>query len=333
MNSKTVYDETHGWQSLNGYQTYNCTFRGGRKRAMEEFVERSGLNIVGHTLPANAQFRSIRFDAFYTAYIHTTPMVISWEREYVTSRRRFMFVLVNSGNVEVRTETGSVSTPTGAVAIVFPGSGKVHIEAKTPSEIVCFSFDKDEIRPIDLKPESVTALLSDSPVFRASYSYLCGIVHSPESAEIGSAQVLRELTRNVARALTLESSSTAPKENTLAQIQQQIELRYQSASFNVDKLAQEIGLSRRTLERACSDEGLSLSDEIRLHRTRHALHLILEQPGMRLQEIATESGFTSAEVMRRAFLRNYGSTPAQLRKTAIPNGQPLTHSAVAKARL
>lgn len=310
------FDEVHGWSTLRGYKTFSHPIPGDDKQSARDVLWSMGLELTSQSTPSNTRIKGLRFNAYLIARVHTTALAVSWSRMRLPARRRFLYIFVGKGTVEVKGDAKTISAPEGGLGIIFPGSSEAVINIRSDAELVFFSFDMNEIRPLEIKSSSPSNLRAESPVFRAAYAYLCGVAHSPENAEIGSTQVLRELTREVARAISLEVLSGVQSLDTLTHAQQIIERRFRSVSFTIEDLALEIGLSRRSLERACADQGLSLADELRTRRTHHAFHLLPEQPYLPLQEIATQSGFGSTEVMRRAFLRYYGDSPAAIRKVS-----------------
>ncbi len=312
----TEFDEVHGWTSLSGYQTFNFRLSGADAESEAKVLRTTGFEIIDQQVPAKTSVKGLRFNAFSVAHVHVTPMTVTWNRTRASARRRYMFVLVNKGTVQLRGAATTAIAPSGGIGLVYPGASQAVIEIKSDSEMVFFSFDQNEIRPFQIADASVGTLRTDSPVFRAAFAYITGIVDSPDDTDVGSSQVLRELTREVARALSLEASSTAPAMDTVAHARQLIERRYRSVTFTTGDLAAELGLSRRSLERACAEQETSLTDELRARRARHARHLLPEQPHLPLQEIATLSGFSSVEVMRRAFSRYYGDSPSAIRKVA-----------------
>nr|WP_244964317.1 helix-turn-helix domain-containing protein [Pseudoclavibacter helvolus] len=88
-----------------------------------------------------------------------------------------------------------------------------------------------------------------------------------------------------------------------------------SASFTANDVARELGVVRRTLDRAYAREGLSISDKLRLQRARRARQLLIRHPSLSLRDIAEQSGFSSPQVMRRALDRYYEAAPAAIRRS------------------
>ncbi|MBP2411508.1 AraC-like DNA-binding protein [Arthrobacter stackebrandtii] len=317
----TDFNEVHGWASLSGYKTFKFHLSGENRKVEEKILKFSALEIIDQQVPANTYVKGLRFNAFAVAHIRVSPMTVVWNRKRLSSQRRHMFVLVNKGTVQLRGDATTAIAPEGGVGVVFSGSSSAVIEITSDTEMAFFSFDQNEIRPLAFSSAEVGNIRTDSPIFRAAYAYICGVVDSPDDQDVGSSQVLRELTREVARALALEASSVAPVMDTVAHARQVIERRYRAIAFTPGDVADEIGLSRRSLERACADQDISLADELRARRTSHARHLLPERPHLPLSEIASLSGFSSVEVMRRAFWRFYGESPSTIRKNPVATAE------------
>jgi transcriptional regulator GlxA family with amidase domain len=92
--------------------------------------------------------------------------------------------------------------------------------------------------------------------------------------------------------------------------------------LSVDVLADRVAMSARDFARALAQE-LGTTPARYLIRLRvEAARRLLEQTDKSLTQVATASGFASADVMRRAFLRALGTTPRRYRRHfhAAPTG-------------
>src|SRR5258708_8071898 len=88
------------------------------------------------------------------------------------------------------------------------------------------------------------------------------------------------------------------------------------ASLSVERLAEAAHLSPRQFSRAFqAATGRSPAKAIKTRRSEPA-RVLLEQGHDSIDDIARESGFTSRDHMRRAFLRTYGQPPQGLRRQA-----------------
>ncbi len=88
------------------------------------------------------------------------------------------------------------------------------------------------------------------------------------------------------------------------------------SSLSVERLAEVAHLSPRQFSRAFqAATGRSPAKAIESLRAE-AARVMLEQGHDSIDDVARESGFTSRDHMRRAFLRTYGQPPQTLRRQA-----------------
>lgn len=294
------------------YQVFDFAFYGEQNRSPDDVVTSTGLKIVDYAEPAELLVRALRFDGFVAAHATTRPVTLLWPRTRPAAHHRCLFVFINRGTIEFKGDAVTIPPAPSGVGVVFPGDTPVEICITTDAELILFSFDKDAIAPVEVSPALITNISPRSPVFRAAYSYLYGAVRSPQSQGSASAHVLRELTRDVARAISLESLRATSQDDVVTRARAVIEENFASPSFNIVDITAQLQLSRRSLERAFAKRGTSLSNEIRARRARHAHHLSHTDPDMLLAEVARHSGFNSTEVLRRALLR-YFPRPSTVR--------------------
>ncbi len=88
--------------------------------------------------------------------------------------------------------------------------------------------------------------------------------------------------------------------------------------IDVEDVAREVSMTRRTLERRFRDAlGRTPGEEIRRQRLRRARRLI-SGTDLPLARIALDSGFATQSAMGRAFRRRYGTTPDAFRRQSAP---------------
>lgn len=307
-------DRLPGRTSFDEFNAGDYVIDGGRFSRGDEFVEVMGLRVTGVPASARMRARALRLDAYSIAYVSTTPMTFVWSRVEPAARSRYMYLFVDHGDVEIRGSGAVSSAPSGGIAVVLPGGDEVTITASTSAQMIFFIFDESQVQPLSLSGRGLAALPAHSPVFRASYTCLAGVVQTEATAGAGSVNVLRELTREVARALMLESSHDRRHTDIADHALQLIDRRYRTPHFSPTELAQELGVSRRTVDRALAGRDTTAAGEIRNRRSRHAYDLIVSQPRTDMSAIAAESGFASTTLLRRAILSQYGVTPAALRQ-------------------
>jgi AraC-like DNA-binding protein len=86
----------------------------------------------------------------------------------------------------------------------------------------------------------------------------------------------------------------------------------------VDDVARSLGMSKRTLARKLSDEGLNFTDVLQQMRRDLAVRY-LDDPKLHISKIAWLLGFSDVSAFTSTFKRWTGKTPSQMRATAGPS--------------
>ena len=83
----------------------------------------------------------------------------------------------------------------------------------------------------------------------------------------------------------------------------------------VDDVARSLGMSKRTLARRLSNEGLNFTEVLQQLRRELAVRY-LDDPKLHISKIAWLLGFNDVSAFTHAFKRWTGKTPSQMRTTA-----------------
>jgi AraC-like DNA-binding protein len=96
-----------------------------------------------------------------------------------------------------------------------------------------------------------------------------------------------------------------------------IAARLASPRLNGATVALQIGVSERYLQRLMEERGTSLSEHIREERLKFARRLLQDprRAARRISEIAGEAGFNDLSYFNRVFLRRFGMTPSEARRS------------------
>ncbi len=95
-----------------------------------------------------------------------------------------------------------------------------------------------------------------------------------------------------------------------------ISKRLGHADLEVHSIAAEMGLSSRTLQRRLAQEGTSLRDLVRRHRS-HIVDRLLKDPKTKMTVIAHDVGYSDATTFSRAFKIWSGETPRDHRVARV----------------
>ena len=105
-----------------------------------------------------------------------------------------------------------------------------------------------------------------------------------------------------------------------------IERSYGDHRLNVDVLSKNVFVSRRQLQRAFTEAGTSVQEQLHAVRMQHAAQL-LRDTTMPVSEITRRVGYRHSAQFAKAFRRFYGQAPTQWRKSARREGDSLYQSA------
>jgi AraC-like DNA-binding protein len=102
------------------------------------------------------------------------------------------------------------------------------------------------------------------------------------------------------------------KRDLVREVRRSIIERLPTGSVGIDVIAEQLGMSSKTLERRLAQQGNSYS--ALLDRTRfNAVTHYLQDTNMRLAQVAYLAGFTEPAALVRAFKRWTGETPSKFR--------------------
>jgi AraC-like DNA-binding protein len=114
----------------------------------------------------------------------------------------------------------------------------------------------------------------------------------------------------------LMRTKEATFDSCAAQVSHIISKRLGQANLEVNSIAAEIGLSSRTLQRRLAEEGTSLRDLVRRHRS-HIVDRLLKDPKTKMTVIAHDVGYADATTFSRAFKSWSGDTPRDHRVARV----------------
>lgn len=258
--------------------------------------------------------RALRFDAFIIAQVKTDPIVIEWARSRPSAQGRYLFMFVNRGAVSFDNSSRVWTNPSGGLCLIYPGDTPVEVQMDDASEFVVFSFDQAEIEPYVLSPTNMDEAHTGSTAFRAIYAYLQAATEQPRVKEDAKdSRILRTLTQDVARAVASAAMGDWASNGVFQQAQRVIHEQASDPGFDVNQLAAQCGVSRRTLNRIYAKHDIQAAAEILRTRTQKAMALISENHALGIETVAAASGFNSLSTMARAFKKAYGTSPADLR--------------------
>ncbi|MFB7843781.1 helix-turn-helix domain-containing protein [Microbacterium sp. NPDC056052] len=289
---------------------------------MALFLRGAGLRVLNGD-PQLMRVRALRFNAFMIAQVQSGAMAIEWTRTRPHSHRRYLFMFVNRGAISFDGDSRVWTNLSGGLCLIFPGRTPVDVHIDEASEFVVFSFDQAEIDPYVLSPTNMDEAKTRSTAFRAIYAYLQAVTEQPRIKEDEKdSRILRALTQDVARTVAIAAMGDWGSDGVFQHAQRVIHEQAVDPDFDVDQLATQCGVSRRTLNRIYAKHDLHAAAEILRTRTQNAMALISENHAIGVETVAAASGFNSLSTMARAFKKAYGTSPSDLRAKQRRFGAP-----------
>ncbi len=140
------------------------------------------------------------------------------------------------------------------------------------------------------------------------------IPRSALALPVNSGAALKDLTSQLDYEAYCQS---APAQDFVDSLRQTVQALSPQGYPDITLAAEVAGLSKRKLQRQLLEAGLSYSRLVDQVRYEQALELI-NQPGLRLIDIAAELGYTDAANFTRAFRRWTGVSPQEFRSNPRP---------------
>lgn len=213
-----------------------------------------------------------------------------------------------------------------------PGTTTFTTESTTPATLLHVSIGADEMRRYGFDSSSaVYALDPDSRTTRAAFAFTTAFALAAESGtglpaadELDSfAHVVKQLLVSAYLASAgSRSGPTSVRAATLGRARTVIDRTHRTPRCTPEAVADAVNVSTRSLQRLFEDAGTTVASEIELARVASAVELLRRRPKeVPLDVIATASGFSSADHLRRALRRREGLTPSDIRGRVDVSGQ------------
>jgi AraC-like DNA-binding protein len=122
---------------------------------------------------------------------------------------------------------------------------------------------------------------------------------------------------------TAEAAEIAAKRGVkaarLRAILAEIALRFSDPSFDLDKIAGTLGISRRYVQELLEETGKSFTEHVAERRLKRAFEMLTDRRCLHLAiiDIALAVGFGDVSHFNRVFRRRFGETPSGVRAAAI----------------
>ncbi len=251
--------------------------------------------------PGRVAINALLFDSFTIAQFKCGPVSMLRERRAEGSGERFWLILCTKGRLDVSMAGKPLAAFSEQFFVIPPGSERLTFMVPEYCEGMLFTFHRSEVEPLRPEAAKLREETLRAPLGRASFGYLKGILDS-DSGTIGDdTTTLRTLVREVARAIVRTSTVVDPATECLFESAQWVlQAEFTNPEFNAAQLAQRLGVSRSTLDRAYSARGCRIAQEIRRARAEYAKSRLDQYPSWSRSLVAHLAGFGSGVSLRRA---------------------------------
>ncbi|MHC2187217.1 AraC family transcriptional activator of tynA and feaB [Rathayibacter agropyri] len=197
-------------------------------------------------------------------------------------------------------------------------------ESTTPATLLHVSIRADEMRRYGFDTTApFYALDPDGRTTRAAYAFTTAFALATESGTglpgeaeaTGFGHVVKQLlTGAFLTAGSAQPGTTNARAATLGRARTVIDRTHRTPRCTPEAVADAVNVSTRSLQRLFEDAGTTVASEIERSRVASATELLRRRPReVPLEVIATASGFSSADHLRRALRRREGLTPSDIR--------------------
>ncbi|QWL31412.1 helix-turn-helix domain-containing protein [Rathayibacter toxicus] len=197
-------------------------------------------------------------------------------------------------------------------------------EATTPVTMLQVSLRIDEMRRYGFDTAiAINSLDPDARSTRAAYAFATAFALAaesgsdlPDESEIAAfSHVVKQLlTSAFLSAASAQPGTTSVRAATLCRARTVIDRTHRTPRCTPESVADAVNVSTRSLQRLFEDAGTTVASEIERSRVASAVELLRRRPReIPLETIASASGFSSADHLRRALKRREGLTPSDIR--------------------
>jgi AraC-like DNA-binding protein len=235
---------------------------------------------------------------------------------------------VEVGSRAVTIRPGDIAVADMSVAsrtFVHPSSGRDDV----PLQSVAFIVPRRLLAPLLAAPDTMlaVAIRGDEPYGLIVRDYLLSIRRNASRLTLAESEsVVRTMTQLLAGGLRPEPGAEleiarADATARYAAITRYIKANLGSPAVEVDALCRTFATSRAALYRLFEDDG-GIVRFVRRQQLRRACAALLSDARLHLRivDIATEAGFQNESSFIRAFRREFGTTPGELRDATRASG-------------
>jgi AraC-like DNA-binding protein len=166
---------------------------------------------------------------------------------------------------------------------------------------------------INFRSEGLKLLVGYLGVLRKS-----GLLSAPKTREAVHAHLIDLTVLTATQSSLGESHASCVLAARRAAALEYITSHFQDPALSVSRIAQDLGISRRYLQRLFEGTGPSLTEHVNELRLERAFALLACGDDRRVSDIALEVGFSDVGYFNRLFRSRFGDTPLGVRGSTKP---------------
>lgn len=271
-----------------------------KHEGFRRFTTAANIVVDGIDPEAEVSAQVVRYYGFTFSHLSLPHARLRWKRE-TGSASRALLLLAARGGIDVQTE-GTLVRRGSTLAAVWPGDEPVTMHLIEPrNELIHIGFSSEILADIPLpRWREGEAPPLEWPVVAPFYAFVKALcATSPRSPEAGTALAV------AARAMVRELVAIAAQEHEapsslVGAARLIIRDDFADSRVSVSSIARRLRVSPRTLQAAFTDEGTTVSGELRSARIVAARLIKDANPRMPARELAASAGFGSVSAMTRA---------------------------------
>lgn len=282
----------------------------------------SDLTDLQFTSRGTVTLSQVRIPSITLIRVAAPSLSLVWRRSRERARRRRVFLLVRKGQLQINCGGQSgFATPTMA-AIVESGNEPVKLILSGPeAELIALTIDNSQLQEsLHPRGRGVAFVAAEKPVLKpAIYNMLDTLIDSiPPDTAHGSAGVISSFLIATGNAISaMEAVDTPVPSSFIDTARSFIELWHKDPDFTVERLAAQLGISTRTLQKRFAENGTNAGSELRKQRVNTAIVQLSSRPTLSVADVASASGFSNPQVMRESLRVLTGKTPRIIRAAAL----------------
>ena len=294
---------------------------GGPSEALNAAPERSLMELTHHgihqTSGASAQARTRKARHVTLLAIQGTSVA---ELSIDTRAVHPEDVVVMFTDARAETSPG-YGDATKSSVIVAPFGAVTDLRCAARWSLQCVLAPRANIAPLVRSlPHHTRTYFDRRPLDRAMQRFIGAMFETDEEPTNSETFVLQRLLTDMTGAVLLDRAEAEDKADTHTMLRERaihwIAQQCADPTTTPTRAADELGISLRLLQAVFAEAGITLEEEIRRQRVRLARFLLTDpqHSSLSIPEVAKRAGFLSTETFRRSIVREFGTTPALLRR-------------------